>query len=853
MPEFPALPLGPPVVRDRATGRPFRRPTLRGPGRGPQGARLDPAFARLTEAFNAQRVAAAQEPGGHEPELVLVLEIAGELNEFVNALRRIEGFEFLAEQLEDEVEPDEFAAVDREGRRHPYSRQVFLVASNQAAWDEMLSLWAQFKRGDSFPHGFAQFRHLFERLRELRRWEDRDRLELGGAIDAWERELQDAGNDLVHFETELWWRSDPRRRAANLAEVRADIERVGGLVVAAYELGEIAYHGVLLTAPASLLLEAARLKQVRWITTAGVRLFHAAGQFAAPVPEDASEAPTVEPPTAPPRAGQPRLALFDGLPVERHELLAGRIAIDDPEGWAETVPVQERRHGTAMASLVIYGDLGAASAPLSEPIYLRPILRSDAPAWVSGAREELPRDRLPVDLLHGAIARLFEGAGVAPSVRVVVLAVADGSQPFNRFVSPLARLVDWLSFQYGITFVVAGGNHVELLELPEDFDPDGTPDEVQHDFLVALVRSAAMRRPLSPAEAINAITVGAAHSDESTFAGDDLRLDPLFSPEVSAVICPAGPGVRRAVKPEVLLPGGRQLVRVEPALNGRRQAVPVVTARAPGLQGAAPGSGATALRATSYGCGTSGAAALAGREILRLLAEIDELRTQLGDRVSAAELDAVLAKAALVHRASWGAAARGVIAAFDELQISGQRDRAARLLGYGLTRPEGTFGCGPNEATVFAAGRIAAGHAHVYSFPLPPSLAGVTERRRATLTLAWLTPINPAHRAYRRAALTLESQGHERSVLGDGCEITQYAARRGTIQHEVLEGSRAVPYAPGATIELVVSCRADAGTLDVDVPYALLATVEVPARIDLPIYEEVRQALRVPVLVQPGA
>ena len=121
------------------------------------------------------------------------------------------------------------------------------------------------------------------------------------------------------------------------------------------------------------------------------------------------------------------------------------------------------------------------------------------------------------------------------------------------------------------------------------------------------------------------------------------------------------------------------------------------------------------------------------------------------------------------------------------------------------------------------------------------------------MTLAWLTPINPSHRAYRRAALTLEALGDARGALGDGREITQHAGRRGTLQHEMLDGERAVPYAPGTSIELRVSCRADAGTLDDEVPYALLVTVEAPVNVELPIYQEIREALRVPVRVQPTA
>jgi hypothetical protein len=53
-------------------------------------------------------------------------------------------------------------------------------------------------------------------------------------------------------------------------------------------------------------------------------------------------------------------------------------------------------------------------------------------------------------------------------------------------------------------------------------------------------------------------------------------------------------------------------------------------------------------------------------------------------------------------------------------------------------------------------------------------------------------------------------------------------------------------------LELTVSCRADAGALESVVPYALIATLEVPQELRLPIYEEVRQALRLPVAVRAG-
>lgn len=213
MPELPALPLGPPAAGPRQTGRP-NRPRVEGPGPQVQQGRLGGSLQRLTAAFQARRLAVAGDPDALEPEEVIVLEIAGEIDEFVLAVQRVPGLEFLAEEIEDKVDPDDFAVVDREGRRHRYARQLFLVASDRTAWQQLLSLWERFQRGDDFPRGLTPFRHLFGLLRELRPWDDRDRLDRTGALEAWERELSDLAEQLVEFEVELWLRSNGDRRTA---------------------------------------------------------------------------------------------------------------------------------------------------------------------------------------------------------------------------------------------------------------------------------------------------------------------------------------------------------------------------------------------------------------------------------------------------------------------------------------------------------------------------------------------------------------------------------------------------------------------------------------------------------------
>jgi hypothetical protein len=793
----------------------------------------------------------ADEPAALAPEQVLVLEVAGELKDFARVVRRIPGLEFLAEEAEEKLVADEeFAAVDHEGKRHPYTRQLFLMSSDATAWQQLLGLWQRFQRDEQFPHGLTGFRDLFSRLRSLRAWNDADRLERTGALEAWGRELGELGDEPVEFEIELWLRRDARRRERALTDLRGDLEEAGGELIAESVHEEIGYHGVVGRAPARLLLDTVTRHQVLWLKTESVRFFRAAGQIAAVAPEDeesASDAPT----DLAPSSGVPRIALLDGVPLGGHALLDGRLVIDDPDGLEALAPSARRLHGTAMASLVVCGDLNVPSAPHTRPIYLRPILSTQAPDWVHDTREELPRNRLPVDVIHEAVTRLYEGPAVAPDVRAIVLAVGDAVAQFNRFVSPLARLLDWLSFRYGVVFLVSAGNHTADLELAADAALD-EPRELQHEVLCAVQRSAALRGLLSPAESVNALTVGAAHADGSTFPGDDDRIEPIVEGALPSVVSALGPGVRRAVKPDLLLPGGRQLLRLEPGFDGRspRASVPP-SRRPPGVRFASPGARPGLLDATAYGTGTSVAAALGGHHAGRLLDVLDALRANQGEAIPGPDFDAVLLKAALVHRARWGPVRALVEEAQEEVLGGRSREAVARLVGYGHVEPADALISDEHRVTVLAAGRIADGDAHVYRLPLPPSLAAKTARRRLTLTLAWLTPINPEHRGYRRAALALEPPGGPK-LVAERSDVTTRPSRRGTVQHERLEGRAAVPFAAGSALELTVSCRADAGALESVVPYALIATLEIPQQLRLPIYEEVRQALRVPVTVRAG-
>ena len=326
---------------------------------------------------------------------------------------------------------------------------------------------------------------------------------------AYWRDRVAAGFETVSVEIELWFRRAELRHAAE-ARLRDVVSRSHGQVLAVCKIEEIAYHALVCRLPIVAVKKMLDDKGVELLQCDEVRLFRPTAQAGAPVVAEEPEQEVVATSTAP-RTAEPVVALLDGLPLENHRRLAGRLIVDDPDGWAETYPVASRGHGTAMASLILHGDLGSNEEPAPQHLYVRPILRPDS---FNGREERAPEDGSWVDLIHRAVRRIAAGDGslsaVAPSVRVVNLSIGDPYQPFIRSMSPLAKLLDWLAWRYRLLFVVSAGNHVA------PFVVRGKAADTTAEAVVAAIASAQRhRRILSPAEAVNVISVGAAAEDAS--------------------------------------------------------------------------------------------------------------------------------------------------------------------------------------------------------------------------------------------------------------------------------------------------------------------------------------------------
>ena len=211
---------------------------------------------------------------------------------------------------------------------------------------------------------------------------------------------------------------------------------------------------------------------------------------------------------------------------------------------------------------------------------------------------------------------MFEGEGAvpaqAPSVCVINLSIGDPARPFIHTPSPWARLLDWLSWKYRVLFCVSAGNYPDAIDIAlsrTDYLALTDPQKVEH-VLKCIQAQLSGRRILSPAESINAITVGATHTDSGGTYYQGQRTDLLPGAALFSPAARLGHGFRRSVKPEILFPGGRQLYRT-PVLDNQTVYQLDGGLAAPGQQVAWDSNQAGALSQTVHTRGTSNATALA--------------------------------------------------------------------------------------------------------------------------------------------------------------------------------------------------------------------------------------------------
>ena len=173
------------------------------------------------------------------------------------------------------------------------------------------------------------------------------------------------------------------------------------------------------------------------------------------------------------------------------------------------------------------------------------------------------------------------------------------------------------------------------------------------------------------------------------------------------------------------------------------------------------------------------------------------------------------------------------------------RKQLTPLLGYGCLDPSRLGFSARNRAMVIAGGSITKDQRHTYNLPLPLSLRSKAEWHRFTVTLAFAAPTVGTLNRYRGSKVYFEYK-EDGTETAKRSEAEPNMVRKGSLQHEIIEGTRAMTFVEGDAFSIHVECMDDARYLRKreEIKYALVASVETAEQTSTTIYDEVKMALR---------
>jgi hypothetical protein len=846
MPEKPILIFPSPsiVSRYKMTGgadKEFRRPT-----RQTQSGRIGPKFQTLESAFENKRIEFQQDANGADPEMVLVFETRGTIKDFFNAVIKFPELEWLAE-FESDFEQDElFYYV---GTNKEIKGKIFFIMSNHQGLIQLQSLWYNYYvPGIPFQRGFTKWRDLFDLLYDVRPWGLKDRIEETGILLDWQQRINE-NQEIIPFEIELWFRTSPNQRLAARNNILQLIGEFEGQLLKETIIEEIAYHSVLVNAPIGIFSNLTDNTNISFFKASDIMYIRPVGQCAIGIglTEDSgiSDNDINSVPQLP-----PIIALLDGLPIQNHDKLANRLTIDDVDNFELNYPAVFRKHGTAMASIIIHGDINASTPPIKSFLYVRPVMKYFTDP--NGGHEGIPENELTVDIFHRAVKRIFENEDGTPSeyksVKIINISIGDPMRIFDNTMSSWARLLDWLSVKYNVLFIVSAGNCLEGIDFNLGINElralCANPNNLTNTTIEHFFNGIRNRKIIAPAESINSLTVGAAHKDLSNGFPALNRLnifnqDTLFSP-----ISRFGLGYRRSIKPDLLMPGGRVLFNEPLGVSTLRLNNAIV---APGIKVAAPSPTST-INNTSHTRGTSNAAAMLSHTAALLHETLSE--DNINDAVTD-EYFPLLAKSLLVHGTSWNDSIEALIGNSINNYGGNRKDLVSRFVGYGELDSEKILECTSKRVTLIGFGDLMAEEAHIYKLPLPISISGQVAWRKLIVTLAWFSPVNCKNQIYRKSKLWIDfPDKHHEDLLSVSRKFYDHdTVNRGTVQHEIFEGTRAAVFTDGAFLPIRVNCKEDAPKLVEHVKYAISVTLEVDDALNVDIYNDIRVALQTQVQI----
>jgi hypothetical protein len=506
------------------------------------------------------------------------------------------------------------------------------------------------------------------------------------------RKAMDGDVDEIPIDVDLFYIPDPGGREDVIDDVRTLVSRHDGRMLDEY-INESALVMVLRLSASKDLIDALAGFDIseRLDLVPTPRISHE--DFVAW--QDATEIGDV----APPPDGAPVLGIIDsgiraGNPLLK-PAVASAVALDGSfDGAAE----DEHGHGTAVAGVMLYGDVPDAlsDGPIEPGLFLASVRILDGDG-------RAPVDVSPLRLIRQAVEYLAKECGC----KVINLSVGDTGAPMGARATILAAELDTLARRLDVVLVVCTGNidHSELVPAAGMLSqwPSYLLDP---DFGL-----------LDPAFSASALTVGAV-SESSAPAKAGLNVVAVSSDGCPAPFTRTGPGLREAIKPELVASGGNWTVDAQNGDRHRDVGVEIVST-----------SAAYPNELLCHMAGTS----LAAPAIAHLVGRLQSLYPEINSRT----LRALVLQAA-GHSEQLMELLEG--------SLNGDRSQLERLTGYGAVSSVNAEASSQQRVVLWAEDSIAPDEFHVYRLPMDEEFTTTSGPHAVTVSLAFDPPVR-----YRRA------------------------------------------------------------------------------------------------------
>lgn len=416
------------------------------------------------------------------------------------------------------------------------------------------------------------------------------------------------------------------------------------------------------------------------------------------------------PEVADPGEGAPGVVVLDSGLTTGHPLL--KAAVGDAQSFLPGEEAHdENGHGTHVGGLALYGDfercLRAGAFVPTLRLFSGRILDKD--------------NENKTGFVENHIEQAVRYFTDNYNCRIFNLSLGDANKPYTGgHVKGLSVVLDTLSRELGVLFVVSAGNH----RIGEE-SPDGLG--WRDDYPFYLLEDT--WRIIEPAPALNALTVGSLARHNQTYNSQRYPLDPselpVAQPDQPSPFSRAGFSVDGAIKPELLAHGGNWAINTRGghALMERVAGLGVVSANHRFAAG----------HPFTVDIGTS----MAAPQVAHLAASV--LREH-------PDANANFIRALLCLNAAMPEPSQELI----------EREKQfRRVCGYGQVHESSLHRSLENAVTLIAEGTLENKRHHFYEIPIPDEFTSGGKRRlrEIAVALAYTPPVRSTRIKYRASRI----------------------------------------------------------------------------------------------------